>query len=198
MIQDYINGKWVPSTAKKSASIINPATGKEIDTCPLGTPEDVNRAVAAAQAAFLQWKQVPAIERVQYLFKLKPLLESNVEDIAKLITEEHGKTLNEARASIKRGIQMIDTATGMPTFQKGEFSEDIARGIDCVTIRQPLGVFAGIAPFNFPAMVPFWFWPFAVAAGNTFVLKPSERVPLTHQLIFKLIDNDVESRDYDS
>lgn len=188
MISDYIGGQWVPSSAKNSVSIVNPATGKEINRCPLGTSEDVNRAVQAAQTAFQEWKQVPAIERVQYLFKLKPLLESHVEELAKLVTQEHGKTLNEARGSVKRGIQMIDTATGMPTFQKGEFSEDIARGIDCLTIRQPLGVFAGIAPFNFPAMVPFWFWPFAVASGNTYVLKPSERVPLTHQLIFNLIE----------
>lgn len=188
MISDYIGGQWVPSSAKNSVSIVNPATGKEINRCPLGSSEDVNRAVQAAQTAFQDWKQVPAIERVQYLFKLKPLLEAHVEELAKLVTQEHGKTLNEARGSVKRGIQMIDTATGMPTFQKGEFSEDIARGIDCLTIRQPLGVFAGIAPFNFPAMVPFWFWPFAVASGNTYVLKPSERVPLTHQLIFNLIE----------
>lgn len=188
LIQDYVDGKWVRSSGKNTTPIINPATGKEIESCPLGTAEDVNRAVAAAHAAFKDWRQVPGIERVQFLFKLKPLLEAHVEDLAKLVTQEHGKTLAEARGSVKRGIQMIDTATGMPTFQKGEFAEDIARSIDCVTIRQPMGVFAGIAPFNFPAMVPFWFWPFAVASGNTFVLKPSERVPLTHQLIFKLIE----------
>lgn len=188
MIQDYIDGRWTSSTGKTSVPIINPATGKEINTCPLGTSEDVNRAVKAAQDAFKQWRDTPVIERVQYLFKLKPLLEANVEELAKCVTQEHGKTLSEARASVKRGIQMIDTATGMPTFQKGEFSEDIARGIDCVTMKQPMGVFACIAPFNFPAMVPFWFWPFAVAAGNTYVLKPSERVPLTFQLVFKLIE----------
>lgn len=188
MIQDYIDGKWVNSTAKSSVPIINPATGKEINTCPIGTAEDVNRAVKAAQAAFLEWRNVPVIERVQYLFKLKPLMEANLEEIARTVTQEHGKTLVEARASVKRGIQMVETATGMPTFQKGEFLEDIARGIDCVTMKQPMGVFAGIAPFNFPAMVPFWFWPFAIASGNTFVLKPSERVPLTQQIIFKLLE----------
>jgi malonate-semialdehyde dehydrogenase (acetylating)/methylmalonate-semialdehyde dehydrogenase len=115
-------------------------------------------------------------------------MDAKIDDLAKCVTEEHGKTFLEARASVKRGIQMVETATGMTTFQQGEFLEDIARGVDCTTIRKPLGVFAGIAPFNFPAMVPFWFWPFAVASGNTYVLKPSERVPLTHQIIFDLIE----------
>lgn len=188
MLQDYVDGKWVSSMAKTSVPIVNPATGKEIASCPMGSSEDVSRAVAAAQAAFATWKNVPAIERVQYLFKLKALLEANVDELAKCVTTEHGKTFTEAKASVKRGIQMIDTAVGMPTFQKGEFSEDIARGIDCKTIRQPMGVFAGIAPFNFPAMVPFWFWPFAIASGNTYVLKPSERVPMTQKLIFDLIE----------
>lgn len=188
MIQDYVDGKWVSSMGKTGVPIVNPATGQEIETCPMGTAADVDRAVKAAHAAFLEWRHVPVVERIQFLFRLKPLLDANVEELAKMVTREHGKTLAEARGSVKRGIQMVETATGMPTFQKGEFLEDIARGIDCVTMRQPLGVFAGIAPFNFPAMVPFWFWPFAVASGNTFVLKPSERVPLTHQLIFKLME----------
>ena len=188
MIRDYINGKWVDSSAKSSVPIINPANAQEIESCPLGTATDADRAVQAAQGAFHEWRNVPVMERVQYLFKLKTLMEANLEDLAKIVTREHGKTISEARASVKRGMQMVETATGMPTFQKGEFLEDIARGIDCRTVRQPMGVFAGIAPFNFPAMVPFWFWPFAVASGNTFVLKPSERVPLTHQLIFDLIE----------
>ncbi len=188
MIQDFVNGSWVSSFGKSQTPINNPATGKEIASCPIGTAEDVNRAVEAAAAAFQSWKLVPAIERVQYLFKLKTILDANVEELAKTVTQEHGKTLSEARASVRRGIQMVETATGMPSFQKGEYSEDIARGIDCLTIRQPMGVFAGIAPFNFPAMVPFWFWPFAVASGNTFVLKPSERVPMTQALVFKLLE----------
>lgn len=188
VLQDFINGVWVPSLGREHTPVTNPATAREIATCPVGTAEDVNRAVTAAASAFKGWRDVPVIERVQYLFKLKTLLDDNVEELAKTVTQEHGKTLSEARASVRRGIQMVETATGMPSFQKGEYSEDIARGIDCLTIRQPMGVFAGIAPFNFPAMVPFWFWPFAVAAGNTFVLKPSERVPLTQALIFKLIE----------
>lgn len=188
MIKDYVNGQWVPSFGKNSVPIINPATGKEIERCPLGTSEDVARAVAAAKAAFTTWKDVPVIDRVQYLFKLKTLLEANLDEIAKLVTKEHGKTFLEAKASTRRGMQMVETATGMPSFQQGEFMEDIARGVDCVTIKKPLGVFAGIVPFNFPAMVPFWFWPFAVASGNTYVLKPSERVPLTQAFIFDLIE----------
>jgi malonate-semialdehyde dehydrogenase (acetylating)/methylmalonate-semialdehyde dehydrogenase len=154
----------------------------------MGTSEDVARAVKAAQSAFLEWRHVPVIDRVQYLFKLKTLMDAKVDELAKAVTQEHGKTFLEAKASVRRGIQMVETATGMTTFQQGEFLEDIARGVDCTTIRKPLGVFAGIAPFNFPAMVPFWFWPFAVASGNTFVLKPSERVPLTHQIVFDLIE----------
>jgi malonate-semialdehyde dehydrogenase (acetylating)/methylmalonate-semialdehyde dehydrogenase len=188
MIRDYVDGQWVPSFGKTGFSILNPATGKEINQCPLGTSEDVSRAVAAAQKAFQEWKLVPVIDRVQYLFKLKSLMDPKIEEIAKCIVEEHGKTLTEARASAKRGVQMLETATGMTTFQQGEYLEDVARGVDCTTIKKPLGVFAGIAPFNFPAMVPFWFWPFAVASGNTFILKPSERVPLTHQIIFDLIE----------
>lgn len=188
LVQDYVNGEWLKSFGERTQTILNPANREHLGSCPMGTAADVDRAVQAAQAAFLEWRQVPVQDRVQYLFKLKPLLEGHLEDLAQLITREHGKTISEARASVKRGVQMVETATGMPSFQKGEFLEDIARGIDCKTIRQPLGVFAGIAPFNFPAMVPFWFWPFAVASGNTFVLKPSERVPLTHQLIFELIE----------
>lgn len=188
MIRDYVDGQWVPSFGKTGFSIVNPATGKEIDQCPMGTSEDVSRAVVAAQKAFLEWRQVPVIERVQYLFKLKSLMDAKVEDLARCVTQEHGKTLVEARASVRRGIQMVETATGMTTFQQGEHLEDIARGVDCTTLKKPLGVFAGIAPFNFPAMVPFWFWPFAIASGNTFILKPSERVPLTQQIIFDLIE----------
>ncbi len=188
MVQDFIDGKWLNSLGNTFFPVLNPANGKELAVCPMGTVADVDRAVQSASQAFEEWRQVPVVERVQYLFQLKTLLDANLEEIAKRITQEHGKTLAESRASVRRGIQMVETATGMPTFQMGEFSEDIARGIDCYSNRKPLGVFAGIAPFNFPAMVPFWFWPFAIASGNTFVLKPSERVPLTHQLIFELIE----------
>jgi malonate-semialdehyde dehydrogenase (acetylating) / methylmalonate-semialdehyde dehydrogenase len=188
MVRDYIGGQWTPSMAKESLPILNPASGKELARCPLGSSSDVDRAVQAAQRAYLTWRKVPAIERVQPLFRLKALLDENVEMLATCVTEEHGKTLSEARGSVRRAIQMVETSCGMPTFQKGAYAEDIAREIDSYSIRKPMGVFGGIAPFNFPAMVPFWFWPFAVAAGNTYVLKPSERVPLTQGKIFALIE----------
>ncbi len=188
MVQDFIDGKWMNSLGNTFVPVFNPANGQELAVCPLGTTADVDRAVQAASRAFVSWRQVPSVERIQYLFHLKTLLDAHLEEVAARITQEHGKTLSESRASVRRGIQMVEAATGMPTFQLGEYAEDIARGIDSYSVRKPLGVFAGIAPFNFPAMVPFWFWPFAIASGNTFVLKPSERVPLTHQLIFELIE----------
>lgn len=187
MIKNYINGEWCASRGKDSVEILNPATGKALDHCPLGTAEDVDLAVRAAKAAYDGWRRTPAIERVQPLFRLKTLLEENLEDLARSVTLENGKTFNEAKASVKRGIQMVDTACGIPSLMMGEFSEDIAAGIDSQAVKQPMGVFAGIAPANFPAMVPFWFWPFAVACGNTYVLKPSERVPLTQIKIFDLL-----------
>ncbi|HIG70940.1 MAG TPA: aldehyde dehydrogenase family protein, partial [Myxococcales bacterium] len=141
----------------------------------------------AAKKAFKTWSKVPVIDRVQPLFKLKILLDQNAEEIATLIVKEHGKTFKEAMGDILRGIQMVEVATSMPTLMQGEALDNIARDIDCHSLRRPLGVFAGITPFNFPAMVPFWFWPFAIASGNTYVLKPSERVPLTQMKIFELI-----------
>ncbi|MBI4237400.1 MAG: CoA-acylating methylmalonate-semialdehyde dehydrogenase [Deltaproteobacteria bacterium] len=188
MVKNYINAEWVASTATASTDVINPATGELLDRCPVGGAADVETAVQAAAAAFPAWRRVPVIERVQPLFKLKALMQTHLEELARQVTIEHGKTLAEALGSVKRGIQMLETACGMPSLMMGEFSEDIAVGIDSQAVRTPMGVFAAIAPFNFPAMVPFWFWPFAVAAGNTFVLKPSERVPLSQQRIFALIE----------
>ncbi len=187
-VKNYIGGQWVESLATETVEIHNPANGQILGYTPLGTTADVAAAVEAAHHAFKAWRETPVIERVQFLFKLKTLLEDHVEEIARLITIENGKTLPEARGDIRRGIQMVETACGMPMLIKGQVSEDIASGIDCRAVRQPLGVFAGITPFNFPAMVPFWFWPFAIAAGNTFVLKPSERVPLTQVRIFELVE----------
>ena len=188
MIQNYINGQWTDSLATESTEVINPATGEIIAHCPMGTSAEVDTAVAAAKAAFVDWRQTPVIDRIQPLFRLKPLLEAAAEDLAHQVTLEHGKTLVEARGSVKRGIQMVETACGMPAMMMGKIQEDIAPGIDSFSINRPMGVFACIAPFNFPAMVPMWFWPFAVACGNTFVLKPSERVPLTQLKIFDLLD----------
>jgi len=187
-MKNYIGGQWTASTGTQSVEVINPATEEVLGLCPLGTEEDVNRAVQAASQAFPAWRKTPAPDRVQYLFKLKTLLEENFEELVSLCTKEHGKTLAESRGDVRRGIQMVETACGIPSLMMGQSFEDIAAGIDCQAIRQPMGVFAAITPFNFPAMVPFWFWPFAVAAGNTFVLKPSERVPLTQLKIFELIE----------
>lgn len=187
-MKNHINGQWVDSLGTEKVEVINPATEVVMGHCPLGTSEDVNRAVASAKEAFKTWRKVPAIDRVQYLFKLKTLLEENFDELVKLCTEEHGKTIAESKGDVRRGIQMVETACGTPTLMMGQSSEDIAAGIDCQAIRQPMGVFAAITPFNFPAMVPFWFWPFAVASGNTFVLKPSERVPLSQIKIFELIE----------
>ena len=169
-------------------NVVNPATGEVLEKCPLSPAQDVATAVQCAKEAFVKWRQVPPLERSQYFFRLKALLEEHVEELARLVTQENGKTLVEALGSVRRGIQMVETACGIPTLMMGKAIEDIAPGIDCQAIRRPMGVFAGIVPFNFPAMVPFWFWPFAVAAGNTFVLKPSERVPLTQMRIFQLIE----------
>lgn len=188
MIDNYIGGQWTASLGKDSVEIINPATTEVIERCPLGTSADVDAAVAAAEAAFPAWRQTPVTDRIQYLFKYKQLLEANAEELARSITIEHGKTLAEARGSVRRGIQMVETACGMPTLMMGDILEDIAAGIDSQAVRRPMGVFGGIAPFNFPAMVPMWFWPFAIAAGNTYVLKPSERVPLTQMKMFELLE----------
>lgn len=187
MVKNHINGEWVPSTGSEFVDIVNPATEETLGQCPLGTVQDVDRAVRAAREAFPAWRRTPAIDRVQPLFRLKQLLETHLDELITLCTKEHGKTLVESRGDVRRGIQMVETACGIPSLMMGQSFEDVAAGIDCLGLRQPMGVFAAVTPFNFPAMVPFWFWPFAVAAGNTFVLKPSERVPLSQVRIFELI-----------
>jgi len=188
IVRNYIDGQWIESLGTETVDIINPANGRLLGRTPLGTAEDVSRVVGAAKAAFKSWRETPVIDRVQILFRLKTLLEEHAEELAQLITLENGKTIAEARGDVRRGIQMVETACGMPMLLKGQASEDIAPGIDCHAIRRPMGVFVAITPFNFPAMVPFWFWPFAVASGNTFVLKPSERVPLTQVRALELIE----------
>lgn len=188
MIKNYINGEWCDSSTNDSVAVVNPATEQVLEQCPLGSAADVDQAVQAAQTAYESWRRTPATQRVQPLFQLKSLLEENFEDLAKTITEENGKTLVEARGSIRRGIQMVETACGIPSLMMGDVFEDIAEGIDSQAVRQPMGVYAGITPSNFPAMISFWFWPFAVACGNTFVLKPSERVPLTQMKLFALFE----------
>lgn len=186
-LRDYVDGAWIDSLGSSTRPILNPATREHIADVPLGGAADVDRAVQAAQTAFQEWRRVPAVERARYLFELKTLLEKNAEELAQILTSEHGKTHHEARGDVRRGIECVEVATGAPSLLMGQVLEDVARGIDCESIRQPLGVFACIAPFNFPAMVPLWFFPFAIACGNTFVCKPSEQVPLSQKFIFELI-----------
>ena len=187
-VHNFIGGAWTPSRATEFLDVHNPATGDVIAKTPLSTGADVDAAVAAAKKAFPAWRDTPVMTRARAMFRFRELLEENVEQIARTVTREHGKTLDESRGSVRRGIECVEVACGTPSLMTGYGLENIASGIDCQVIRQPLGVCAAIAPFNFPAMVPMWFLPFAVATGNTFVLKPSERVPLTQGLIASLLE----------
>lgn len=186
MMQNYVAGAWMASTATDALDVRNPATGEMLGRVPLSPAGDVDRAVAAARAAFPGWRATPAVERARALFRLKGLLDENKEELARSLTLEHGKGLDETRGEVQRGIENVEHACGIPTLMMGETLEDIAPGIDCETIRQPIGVFAGITPYNFPVMIPLWFWPYAVATGNTFVLKPSEQDPITHLKVVEL------------
>ena len=187
-VLNYINGEWTKPNVTEYFDVINPATGQVIAKTPLGTKADVDSAAKAASDALPAWRRTPVNDRVQYLFKLRDLMRSNHDEIAKLITNECGKTFEEAKAEMVRAFENIEVACGMPMMMKGEFVEDIAPGIDELMIRQPVGVCATIAPFNFPGMIPFWYLPYALAAGNTYIIKPSEKVPTTMQFIMKLIE----------
>lgn len=187
-VLDYIGGAWQTASTADTQPVINPASAQTIAEVTLAPAETVAKAVEAGQAAFEDWRRVPVVERVQSLFKLKMLLEAHQEDIARTITEECGKTLKESIGELRRGIENVEVACGMPSLMQGYTSEDIARGIDEHMVRQPLGVVTAITPFNFPGMIPLWFLPYAVATGNSFILKPSERVPLTTRKLFNLID----------
>ena len=184
-LRNYIGGEWVAPSGEY-LDLSNPATGEQLGRVPLSGAREVHEAVAAAQAAFLKWREVPPVVRARYLFKLKFLMEEQFEDVAATVTRENGKTLDEARGSVRRGIENVEHACGIPTLMMGKTLEDVAAGIDCEYVRQPLGVFAAITPFNFPAMVPCWFWPYAIATGNTFILKPSEQVPFAPTRIIEL------------
>jgi malonate-semialdehyde dehydrogenase (acetylating)/methylmalonate-semialdehyde dehydrogenase len=183
---NYMGGAWIPSASPRMLDVENPASGEIIGRVPLSGQEDVDRAVTVAGQAFATWRRVPVVQRARVLGRFKNLLEKNFEELARTITVEHGKTLDEARASVRRGLENVEHACGAPSLMMGEALEDVAAGIDCESVRQPIGVFAAITPFNFPAMVPLWFWPYAVATGNTFIIKPSELVPLSQQLLFEL------------
>jgi malonate-semialdehyde dehydrogenase (acetylating)/methylmalonate-semialdehyde dehydrogenase len=175
----YINGAWEQPLGRPHGKVTNPATGKLLAEVPYANAEDVDAAARAAHEAFLKWREVPVVDRVQVLYRYKTLLEKHAVELASILTRENGKTVEDAKAEVRRAIQMVEVACGMPSLMMGDSLNDVAQGIDCKSIRQPIGVCAGITPFNFPAMVPNWMWPFAIAAGNTFILKPSEKVPLT-------------------
>ncbi len=187
-VSNFINGAWTDSSSTEWQDVLNPATGETLARVPLADAAEVGRAVEAAAAAFPEWRRTPPEDRIQPLFKLKQLLEEHVDDLARIITLENGKTLGEAKGELRRAIENVEVACGIPTMMQGYNLEDVARGIDEIMIRQPLGVIAAITPFNFPGMIPFWFLPYAIATGNTFVLKPSERVPLTMKRAFELIE----------
>jgi malonate-semialdehyde dehydrogenase (acetylating) / methylmalonate-semialdehyde dehydrogenase len=187
-ILNYIEGKWQASGSTEYQDVVNPATGDLMGRVPLSPAAEIDLAAQAASVAFVKWRQTPANDRVQFLFKLKNLLEPNFEELARTITMECGKTIEESRGEVRRLIENVEVACGIPLMMQGYNSEDIAPGIDEFMIRQPVGVCAAIAPFNFPGMVPFWFLPYSIACGNTFIVKPSERVPLTMQMIFRLVE----------
>jgi malonate-semialdehyde dehydrogenase (acetylating) / methylmalonate-semialdehyde dehydrogenase len=186
-LDNFIGGQWVKSRATDFFDVHNPAVGDVIGRTPLSTAADVDAAVRAATGAFPAWRETPVNARAQVLYKFKALLEQHFDEVARTVTTEHGKTLNEARGSVRRGIECVEVACGAPSLMQGFALEDISRDIDCHVMRQPLGVCAAIAPFNFPAMVPMWFLPFAIVTGNTFVLKPSEQVPLSQRMMIDLL-----------
>jgi malonate-semialdehyde dehydrogenase (acetylating)/methylmalonate-semialdehyde dehydrogenase len=186
-LQNFVDGGWRASSANDALNVIDPASTKVLAEVPLSPATDVNAAVEVAERAFIDWRRTPVVDRIQPLFRLKTLLEQHREELALSITNECGKTLVESRAEILRAVENVETACAMPIMIQGTKCEDIARGIDEHMIRQPLGVVAAIVPFNFPGMIAFWFFPYAVAAGNCFLLKPSERVPITSQKLFELI-----------
>jgi malonate-semialdehyde dehydrogenase (acetylating) / methylmalonate-semialdehyde dehydrogenase len=185
---NFIGGEWRRNDASDIATVFNPATEEILARVPLADAPQVNTAIEAAAQAFPDWRRTPPQERIQYLFQYKRLLEANADEIATIITSENGKTFAEARAELQRGIENVEVACGIPSLMQGYNLEDVARGIDETMIRQPIGVAAAITPFNFPAMIPLWFLPYAIACGNTFVLKPSERVPLTARRLIDLLD----------
>ncbi|MCC6859968.1 MAG: CoA-acylating methylmalonate-semialdehyde dehydrogenase [Bryobacterales bacterium] len=187
VIPNYIDGEWREPPSGGRLPVINPATGEVLALAPEGDAADVNCAAEAAARAFPAWRATPPADRIQFLFRLKQLLEEHFEEIASLITRENGKTLPESRGELRRGIENVEVACGIPALMQGYNLEDVASGIDEILFRQPLGVVAVITPFNFPAMIPLWFLPYAIACGNCLVLKPSEKVPLTMQRIVELI-----------
>lgn len=187
-IANFIAGSWRESRGPLGIEVIDPATGDRLGQSPEGTREDVDAAVAAASDAFIPWSRTPPEDRIQYLFRFKQLLEDHFEEVARLVSIENGKTLAESRGELRRGIENVEVACGIPLMMQGYCLEDVARGIDESMFRQPLGVVAIITPFNFPVMIPLWFLPYAIACGNTVVLKPSDRVPFSMLRVAELLE----------
>src|SRR3954467_10860964 len=188
VLDNYVGGRWTASTSTELLDVTNPASGDVLARVPLSTPSELDAAVAAAREALPAWRGVAVPERARKLFALREKLDARRDQLARSVTSEMGKTLPDARAEVGRMIEMVEAACAVPTTMQGSIMEDVARNVDAETVRQPVGVCAAIVPFNFPAMVPFWFLPFAIACGNTFVLKPSEQVPLTQALAFEALD----------
>ena len=185
-IQNAIGGKLITSTSERTSPIFNPATGEQSAELPLSSVDEINDAVAAAKEASVAWGKTPPLKRAKSMFKFAELLHARADDIARAISREHGKTHDDALGEVTRGVEVVEFACGMPQMLKGEFSRNVGPGIDTFSDRQPLGVCAGITPFNFPAMVPMWMYPSAIACGNTFILKPSERDPSAPMLAWNL------------
>ena len=187
MVKNYIGGEWVESKGE-IIDVVNPVTCETIGKVGISTKEEIDAAVQAALEAYPDWRRTPAVTRARYLFRLRELLEENFEEISRIQTQEHGKTIDESRGETRRGIENVEVACGIPTLMMGDSSEDIASGIDEYLIRQPLGVFGIIGPFNFPFMIPLWSAPYAVATGNTIVIKPSSEVPFSQMKLAELAE----------
>jgi malonate-semialdehyde dehydrogenase (acetylating)/methylmalonate-semialdehyde dehydrogenase len=188
ILENYVGGTWTPSHATDFVNVHNPARGEVIAKTPMSTRRDLDAAVTAAAKAFPAWRDTPVVVRARAMFRFAQLLEQHFEELARTVTTEHGKTIDESRGSVRRGIECVEVACGAPSLMMGYGLEQIASNVDCTVFRQPLGVVAAITPFNFPAMVPLWFLPFAVATGNTIIVKPSEQVPLSARMLFRLLE----------
>ena len=187
-IRNFVGGEWGAPVGVETAPVVNPATGEVVGQTPQSDGAEVDRTVAAAAAAFPEWRGTPPGERIQYLFKLKALLERETQEVGRAITIENGKILSESLGELVRAIENVEVACGIPTMMQGDVLEDVSRGIDELMIRQPVGVCAIICPFNFPAMIPFWFFPYALACGNVVIVKPADRTPITMQVVTRLVE----------
>jgi len=188
-LKNYVNGEWIDSTSDKVIDVENPSTTESIAKVPMSTVDETKAAIEAAQEAWWAWRETPPIARARFFFKLKELMEQHFENIARIMVQEQGKTIDEARGETRRTIENVEVAAGIPSLMMGYSLEDgAAEGIDEEAIMSPLGVFGAICPFNFPAMIPYWFWPYAVATGNTYILKPSSQVPLTQWYLTKIVE----------